>query len=187
MMKTKEKKKKIGTQAVSKIVVVGERSPMSATPSPVTFTARCLCGEFAHEMTGAPIACVVCHCTTCRSYSGAPYLHTAAWTTGSVKRTAGADENLLVHKHDGNEAFQRMSCRLCGSYVAGFAPPHSMFGFQLGTIDGAYENNTYKATFKPNCHLFYGSRVVDVVDGAPKFAKKGPQDGVLPETRATTN
>lgn len=151
------------------------------------FTARCLCGEFVHEMNGPPIACVVCHCTTCRSYSGAPYMHSAAWLCGSVKRVSGADENLLAHKHEGNEAFHRLSCRLCGSYVVGFAPPHAMFGFHLGTIDDAYENYTYKAVFKPQCHLFYRSRVVDIVDGAPKFVKKGPQDGVLPETRANAS
>jgi hypothetical protein len=151
--------------------------PPAATP---VFRARCLCGEFVHEMTGAPMAVVVCHCTTCRAYSGAPYLHTAAWLGGSVKRVSGHDENLLSFKC--TDAFARTSCRKCGSYVAGHVEAYGMLGFQLGTIEDAYENNTYRPVFRPQCHLFYGSRVVDVPDGAPKMRKKAPEDGMMGET-----
>ena len=70
---------------------------------------------------------------------------------------------------EGNEADQRtlpakVSCALCGTLIADegrrmwMAFP-SLFDFKQGIPDA----------FKPTCHIFYGSRVVDVADELPKW------------------
>ena len=146
-----------------------------------TFTAACLSGKNQYKMTGLPLACVVCHCTTCRRHSGAPYLHTAAWLNANVEQTAGGGaDDVVSNSH--TDALVRRACKHCGGVVASETPAYGLTALHLGCIEDAYEGNTHRAVFKPQCHLFYGSRVADVIDGAPKMAKKAPADGMLPET-----
>lgn len=151
--------------------------------APLQFRTSCLCGQVQYQLTGKPVACVVCHCTTCRQHSGAPYLHTAAWHSSNVKRLVkegvASNDGLLAHQY--TDALVRNVCKQCGGFAVNVVPAHSLSGFHLGVIEGAYEGNKAKDLFKPQCHLFYGSRVVDVPDGTPKMRKKAPEDGVMEE------
>lgn len=45
-----------------------------------------------------------------------------------------------------------------------------------------FEHGVVPAAFKPSCHIFYGSRVVDIHDGAPKFAGQKGHSKQLPES-----
>ena len=145
------------------------------------FEAQCVCGKNKFAMKGGPTISVVCHCTTCREHSGAPFLHTAAWGKDAVEQTEGSEDDIVSFSM--SEGFTRRACGTCGGVAPSVQDTHGLVAFHLGTIKGAYnvETNTYDPVFAPACHLFYGSRVINVVDGAPKMAKKAPQDGILPE------
>ncbi|KNC50099.1 uncharacterized protein AMSG_11916 [Thecamonas trahens ATCC 50062] len=145
------------------------------------YEARCMCGAVAYGMVGEPIMSVYCHCSMCRKHTGAPFVHSAAWMAEKVTVVSG-DGDACVIAYNSSDAFTRGSCAACGGAVANAVAAHGMIGFPVGIIDGAYVDNTYKSAFKPACHLFYGNRVVDIVDGLPKLKAKSPEDGVLPET-----
>ena len=59
----------------------------------------------------------------------------------------------------------KLSCNLCGTLIADegrnmwLAFP-SLFDFKSKVPE----------TFKPTCHIFYGSRIMDMDDGLPKWA-----------------
>tara|TARA_R110002050_G_scaffold122019_1_gene240506 strand:+ start:245 stop:637 length:393 start_codon:yes stop_codon:yes gene_type:complete len=130
-------------------------------------------------MKGTPVVIVVCHCTTCQKHCGGPFLHTAAWLAVNVHLKTGDEDDIICHEY--TDQLVRQSCKHCGGAVRNVVPAYSMIGFHIPTIKDAYAGNTYKPVFKPQCHLFYGSRVIDVKDGAPKMVKKTPEDGMLAE------
>lgn len=42
-------------------------------------TGGCLCGAVRYQLRGEPYVAGLCHCTTCRKLSGAPFVATANW------------------------------------------------------------------------------------------------------------
>jgi hypothetical protein len=158
---------------------------MAAAASVDGFRASCLCGAVQHTMRGKPLAIVVCHCTNCQIWSGAPFLHTVAWRTADVEQT-GAEKGEMKSFLGETEELDRRTCVKCGGHAGHVVAAHGMTAFHLAAIADAFVQvdggkRTYRDVFRPQCHLFYGSRVVDVVDGAPKMAKKAPADGMLAE------
>ena len=143
-----------------------------------TYTSNCLCKAVSFEITGPPAMCVVCHCSMCRRSTGAPYTHVAAFPSANVKLIGDED---ALQTYNSSEGLERRRCAKCGANVLHVIAAHKLSAIPLGTMNGAFENNTYIDDFKPACHLFYADRVVDVKDGAPKMKQKTPEHGVMDE------
>jgi hypothetical protein len=78
-------------------------------------TGGCLCGAVRYELTGDPLATVVCHCTHCQRQSGGMF------STNLVVREAAyaqtGESKVYVDKGDSGKAVWRNFCADCGSPI----------------------------------------------------------------------
>lgn len=79
-----------------------------------THTGTCFCGAVAIEITGVPEEMGYCHCTSCRSYSGAPVSAFILWRDENVKVTRGAE---FLGRFKKTEMSDRRFCTKCGGHV----------------------------------------------------------------------
>lgn len=135
-----------------------------------TYRASCLCGAVRYEVSADPVDSKICHCMVCQKLHGAPMQWAAIFRKDHVRFTAGLD-HLHFYNSERNEHRRilpcKVSCALCGTLIADegrrmwLAFP-SLFDFGLsGSVPEA---------FKPTCHIFYGTRVIDVSDDIPKWS-----------------
>jgi hypothetical protein len=91
-----------------------------------TRVATCNCGSVRIIAVGPPVRVGLCHCTTCRKESGAPFTAYAIWTADSVTV-------------EGNTANwnARHFCPSCGSPVFGVSDGAGEIEIRLGAFDAA--------------------------------------------------
>ena len=133
------------------------------------YRASCYCGAVQYEVCSDPVDAKICHCLACQKLHGAPMQWAAIFHKRDVRITKGVDH--LAFYNSERNVQQRMlpckvSCALCGTLIADegrnmwLAFP-SLFNFA--------DLPDVPATFKPTCHIFYGTRVMDIHDGLPKW------------------
>ena len=101
----------------------------------MAITGRCLCGAVSYELTGEPLATVICHCRHCQRESGgafavlllAPASHVS--TSGELQTYTETGEN------DDGEYVYRRFCGACGSSVMSEAVQPGLVGIKVGTLD----------------------------------------------------
>ena len=134
------------------------------------YEASCHCGRVRYQVSADPVDAKICHCVMCRKLHGAPMQWAVIFHKHHVRFVAGVGE--LRFYNGALDKPERMlpcklSCRQCGSPIAdegrtmwlGFPPL-----FDFGTPP------TIPQAFRPRCHIFYASRVLDMDDGLPKWA-----------------
>lgn len=146
-----------------------------AIPSPVEpeakvlFQGSCFCGEVVVKCRDQPRSVSYCHCTICRRLTGAPFSAQALFPSAmaDVELEPGAKLQSLQT----SRAVTRQRCATCQSPVRATlfggkfsAIPLGMLGRWTSVVDGV-EN-----PLQPQHHLHYAERVMDVVDGLPKYA-----------------
>jgi hypothetical protein len=57
-----------------------------------SYRGHCFCGEVEVEVTGDPFLMGFCHCTSCRTWLGAPVNGFSLWQPEAVKVVKGADK-----------------------------------------------------------------------------------------------
>jgi hypothetical protein len=118
----------------------------------------CFCGAVAFEASGVPEEMGFCHCSSCRSYSGAPVTAFTLWKDEKVRVTQGAE---LLGRYNKVGTSDRRYCTRCGGHVM---TDHPGFGFtdvfaaKLPTVE-----------FRPTVHLNYAEAVLPMRDGLPKL------------------
>jgi len=134
------------------------------------YRAACFCGTVRYEVSADPVDAKICHCLTCRKLHGAPMQWAAIFHKRHVRFIGG-----LRHLHFFNSEQNRherilpckVSCERCGTPIADegrrmwLAFP-SLFDFG--------DRAQVRDSFNPTCHIFYGTRVVDVQDNLPKWS-----------------
>lgn len=134
------------------------------------YRARCLCNAVRYEVRADPVDAKICHCKVCQVLHGAPMQWAAIFHKRDVRFTAG-----VAHLRFYNSELRRherllpckVACTLCGTLIADegrtmwLAFP-TLFDF--GTPPQVPE------AFRPTCHIFYGTRVMDIDDGLPKWS-----------------
>lgn len=93
-------------------------------------TASCNCGAIRIEARGEPVRVGLCHCTTCRKESGAPFTTNAIWRADSVMV-----EGETASWQDTTDA--RHFCPSCGSALFGIAEGTGEVEIRLGVFDQA--------------------------------------------------
>jgi hypothetical protein len=93
-----------------------------------TRTATCNCGAIRIEARGEPVRVGLCHCTTCRKESGAPFTTNAIWRAGDV--TIRGD---TASWKDATDA--RHFCPSCGSALFGVSDGTGEIEIRLGALD----------------------------------------------------
>lgn len=123
-----------------------------------THTGTCFCGAVAIEVAGAPIEMGYCHCSSCRSYSGAPVTTFTLWKQENVKVTKGAE---FLGRFKKTEMSDRRFCTKCGGHVMVYHPSLGFADVHAATIP--------TLTFRPTVHLNYAETVLPMKDGLPKL------------------
>lgn len=123
-----------------------------------THVGGCCCGAVAIEASGAPEAMGYCHCSACRSYSGAPVGAFTLWNAGNVTVTRG-EESLGAFQS--SDFSNRRYCTRCGGRVMVDHDGIGMRDIAPATLP--------TLTFKPAVHLNYEETVLPIKDGLPKL------------------
>ncbi len=134
------------------------------------YRASCYCKQVHIEMCADPVDAKICHCQTCQSMHGAPMQWAVIFNKRDVRIIKGM-EHLKFYNSELSLNKRilpcKVSCRLCGTPIADegrrmwLAFP-SLFDFGLP--------RKVPKTFMPTCHIFYGSRVVNINDDLPKWS-----------------
>jgi hypothetical protein len=99
-----------------------------------------------------------CHCSSCRHYSGAPFVAYTIWSSDQVRIVRGKE---LLGGFDKAGTSNRRFCLKCGGHLFLEHPDLGVFDVRapiLPSID-----------FNPTEHINYGERILDVDDGLPKY------------------
>jgi hypothetical protein len=95
-----------------------------------TRIATCNCGSVRLIANGPPVRVGLCHCTTCRKESGAPFTVNAIWTTDCVT-VEGKTSNWKAATD------ARHFCPSCGSALFGISDGTGEIEIRLGAFDTA--------------------------------------------------
>ena len=140
----------------------------TASAASALLTAACHCGRctVAVDPSVAPIATSYCHCTTCRRLTGAPMLANVLLPSSAVSLTAAddgpSDTPAWVDQRT-SEAVTRRRCALCWS------PLLAALGPKRTVVPAALFSRPHPPGWAMGHHIHYGSRVIDVGDGLPKY------------------
>jgi hypothetical protein len=97
---------------------------------PDTRTASCACASIRIETRGQPVRVGLCHCTTCRKESGAPFTANVIFRAEDV--TVHGDTASWKAKTDA-----RHFCPCCGSTLFGVSDGTGEIEIRLGAFDVA--------------------------------------------------
>ncbi|MDF1586736.1 GFA family protein [Marinimicrococcus flavescens] len=118
----------------------------------------CFCGAVEIEASGEPLETGFCHCSSCRSYSGAPLTAFILWKAEQVRITRGAG---LVGRFNKTGMSERHFCSRCGGHLMSGHPT-------LGLTD-VHAAILPSIPFHPTIHLNYAETVLPMHDGLPKL------------------
>lgn len=134
------------------------------------YWASCHCNAVHYEVCDDPVDSKICHCRVCQKLHGAPMQWAAIFHKHDVRVMAGMD-HLRFYNSERNEPARilpcKVSCALCGTPIADegrnmwLAFP-SLFDFGI--------TPQVPDSFKPTCHIFYGTRTINLNDGLPKWS-----------------
>lgn len=118
----------------------------------------CFCGSVEIEVHGKSLDMGYCHCTSCRTHTGAPLVAYTIWRKEDVVVSKGAD---LLSGFNKVGTSNRKFCTRCGGAIFIDQP-------LLGVVD-VPASLLPTLSFEPTAHLNYGERMMSVRDGLPKF------------------
>ena len=95
----------------------------------VTHTGGCSCGQVRFEATGAPVRVGICHCFTCRKFSG------AAFSTFVIYRRSAVVIQGEVRMFKSSISGRRYRCRSCGGPVYELDGNGDEIELLIGTFD----------------------------------------------------
>ena len=138
------------------------------------YKGKCFCGEVEVEISGKPIAMMVCHCEVCRSWSASPVNGATLFKPEDVAVTKGADSLLPCEERRSRPQLVREMWRSCTDHHRDI---YGIIDVYAAVIEGF--------TFTPTAHVNYESTVLPMKDGLPKFkdfpAEMGGSGEMLPE------
>jgi hypothetical protein len=92
-------------------------------------TGGCSCGKVRFEATGAPRRVGICHCFTCRKFSG------AAFSTFIIYSTAAVTIQGAVSEFRSSRLGRRYRCSACGGPVYEMDQDQEEIELLIGTFD----------------------------------------------------
>lgn len=95
----------------------------------MTRRGGCNCGKVRYELTGEPLRVGLCHCETCRKFSGSAFSHYGVWPKEAV--TISGDV-ACWEVRAGEDRF----CATCGASLFLWTADSDEIEVKLGTLDG---------------------------------------------------
>jgi hypothetical protein len=123
-----------------------------------THQGTCFCGAVQIVARGTPVEMGYCHCGSCRSYTGAPFVAFILWRAEDVEISKGSEFLAGFNKVGTSD---RRFCTRCGGHLLTYHPglPYTdVYACKLPTVP-----------FRPIVHLNYSEAVLPIRDGLPKL------------------
>ena len=136
----------------------------------VKYAASCYCKAVQIEVCADPVDAKICHCLTCQRLHGAPMQWAAIFYKHDVRITKGLNDLKFYNSEQKIHARNlpcKVSCGLCGTPIADEG--RRMWLTFPSLFDFGFPPKVPKA-YMPTCHIFYGSRLIDIGDGLPKWS-----------------
>ena len=136
----------------------------------VKYVASCYCNAVQFEVCADPVDAKICHCLTCQRLHGAPMQWAAIFHKHDVRITKGLNDLKFYNSEQKIHARNlpcKVSCDLCGTPIADEG--RRMWLTFPSLFDFGFPPKVPKA-YRPTCHIFYGSRLIDIGDGLPKWS-----------------
>jgi hypothetical protein len=135
---------------------------------------HCKCGSVGWEARGESVLNFTCHCTVCRKASGRDNLTASGFKPTQVK---WLNEEKIDKRLPENSRNYRYYCKSCNDYIGEDASR------VLGIIGLPIHLSKYVSDcYKPNHHIFYKYRQVDVDDPLPKWEHL-PDSKIVPDEK----
>jgi hypothetical protein len=136
----------------------------------VKYRAGCYCNAVQYEVCADPVDAKICHCTACQRLHGAPMQWAVIFHKHDVRLTKGVDS--LKYYNSERNLHERVlpckvSCVSCGTPIADEGRRMWLAFPSLFDFGASVE---VPETFRATCHIFYGSRVMDINDDLPKWS-----------------
>jgi hypothetical protein len=148
--------------------------PEYASPDDAAFIpkyrAACFCGTVQYEVSADPVDATLCHCRACQRLHGAPVQWAAIFHKRHVRFAAGLNHLRFFNSEQGlHERILpcKVSCGRCGTPIADEG--RRMWLAFPALFDFGHPPEVPDA-FHPTCHIFFGTRVVDVRDDLPRWS-----------------
>lgn len=134
------------------------------------YRASCYCGAVRYEVGADPVDAKICHCLVCQRLHGAPMQWAAIFHKKDVRITAGIDH--LRFYNSERDRYDRIlpckvSCKKCGTLIA---DEGRRMWLAFPALFDFGPSREIPAAFRPTCHIFYGTRTVEVCDDLPKWS-----------------
>jgi hypothetical protein len=123
-----------------------------------TWKGSCFCGAVQFTVTGEPVAMGICHCESCRTWSGGPVNAFSLWKPEALEITKGADNIGTYNKTP--HSFRKW-CKTCGGHVFADHPPWNLVDVFAAVIPDF--------PHKPGLHVHYQETRLRIKDGLPKM------------------
>ncbi|KAJ5500825.1 Glutathione-dependent formaldehyde-activating enzyme/centromere protein V [Penicillium fimorum] len=142
---------------------------------PVKWRGKCLCGKVTYLLKQEkPLNAKYCHCRVCQVTHGAPLQWAAIFHKDDMSFTSGTSSLVFYSSTHHNQKHMlptKVSCANCRTLIMDEGRNMCLIFPQLIEIEGSSEEQREKREgFKPTCHIFYESRMLDFHDGLPKWS-----------------
>ena len=124
---------------------------------------KCECGKCGFVGLGASALNFYSHSSAPRAASGAAFLAAAGFRHDQVRWFGGDDLETAPPEGSSNAHFQ---CKSCATYLG--VDAERLLGLVALNLDAVPRG--VSAEYRPNHHLFYDDRVVEVEDALPKWS-----------------
>jgi hypothetical protein len=133
------------------------------------YRASCHCGAVVFEVRADPVDSKICHCAQCQTLHGAPFQWAVIFHKSDVRFARGVDD-LYFYRAETATAGHVLPCKLsCARCRSPIADEGRRMFLAFGPLFDFGFPPRVPPAFAPSCHIFYGSRVIDVDDGKPKY------------------
>jgi hypothetical protein len=136
----------------------------------VSISGRCHCGAISFAAKESPVYHVLCHCSDCRRWSGAPFVGWIAFKEDQV--TIKGDPHVYRSSEHGSREF----CGSCGTGLF-YRNAHHLPGLidiQSGTVDDL-------SLYPPEMHIRTKDKVswIDSIYELPQFQELPDMEPIL--------
>jgi len=141
----------------------------------VKWKGKCHCGAVQYQLKREkPLSSKYCHCTTCQRMHGAPFQWAAIFHKEDINFTNG-HHDLGWYDPTNKSTTHHLPCKVqCAYCRTPIMDEGRNMILLFPTLIEDINTDKGREAFKPECHMFYPQRVVDIKDGLPKF--KGLQN-----------
>ena len=125
---------------------------------------NCDCESVRFYAEGSPVENAYCHCADCRDFYSTPVLAATAWSKSALRVVSG-DEFVSNYQHP-HKQLSKFSCVKCGDTLFGT----NRLGMNVIPNKQICRNSELaKEMMRPDFHLFYRQRVIDIKDTLTKY------------------